>query len=84
MRPEDLLPDDRDHVQRAGITVRKGSVGAFLANATILLDADQDAAARNAAERDLLTLLPGLHALGLFDVLVPKDAALRQLVEQHR
>ncbi|WP_313425029.1 hypothetical protein [Stenotrophomonas rhizophila] len=84
MRPEDLLPDDRNHVQRAGITVRKGSVGAFLANATILLDADQDAAARNAAERDLLALLPGLHALGLFDVLVPKDAALRQLVEQHR
>jgi len=84
MRPEDLLPDDHDHVQRAGITVRKGSVGAFLANATILLDAGQDAAARNAAERDLLTLLPGLHALGLFDVLVPIDAALRQLVEQHR
>ncbi|AHY57212.1 hypothetical protein [Stenotrophomonas rhizophila] len=84
MRPEDLLPDDHNHVQRAGITVRKGSVGAFLANATILLDADQDPAARNAAERDLLALLPGLHALGLFDVLVPKDAALRQLVEQHR
>lgn len=84
MRPEDLLPDDQDHVQRDGLTVRKGSVGAFLANARLLQDPAASHADRASAERDLRALLPGLHALGLFDVLVPRDPALRQLVERSR
>lgn len=83
MRPDDLLPDDLDHVQRDGITVRKGSVGAFLANAVVLQDADASDAARAAAERDLRALLPGLHALGLFNILAPRDPALQHLVEQN-
>lgn len=82
MRPDDLLPDNVDHVQRDGISVRKGSVGAFLANALILQDPAASPAARSSAERDLRTLLPGLHALGLFKILAPRDPALQRLVER--
>ncbi|HAI47461.1 hypothetical protein D3C87_617990 [compost metagenome] len=84
MRPEDLLADHQDHVQRDGITVRKGSVGAFLANARVLQDPAASAGARASAACDLRALLPGLHALGLFEILVPRDPALRALVDAGR
>lgn len=84
MRPQDLLPDHQDHVQRNGVTVRKGSVGAFLANARLLQDPAASQAARTNAERDLRALMPGLRALGLFEVLVPRDPGLWQLVDAGR
>ncbi|MGV6494041.1 hypothetical protein ACTUVK_000444 [Stenotrophomonas rhizophila] len=84
MRPEDLLPDHQDHVHRDGIIVRKGSVGAFLANARVLQDPAASAGARARAASDLRALLPGLHALGLFEILVPRDPALRDLVDADR
>ncbi|MCF7750212.1 hypothetical protein KQ945_05610 [Bacillus subtilis subsp. subtilis] len=82
MRAQDLLPDDQDHVQRDGITVRKGSVGAFLANALLLQDDHTDPATRAVAEQDLLTLLPALRAIGLFEVLAARDPVLQRLIEQ--
>ena len=32
MQPQDILPDHQNEVQVNGLTVRKGSVGAFLAS----------------------------------------------------
>lgn len=81
MRAEDILADDQQQVERHGITIRKGSVGAFLANARILSDASADARLRANAERDILDALPTLQALGLFEVFAIRDAALAQLVE---
>lgn len=82
MQPEDLLADDQNHVQRDGIVVRKGSVGAFLANASVLADPHAAAAAGAAAERDLLALVPALRAIGLFDVFAARDPALQRLIER--
>ena len=69
MRPEDVLPDDVNRGEINGVSIRKGSVGAFLANARILADPAASAEDRAAAERDLVALLPAMRALGLFDVL---------------
>jgi uncharacterized protein len=82
MRPEDVLPDDVNRGEINGVSIRKGSVGAFLANARILADpgASED---RAAAERDLVVLLPGMRALGLFDVFAIRDEKLRTLVDRH-
>ncbi|TEA80165.1 hypothetical protein [Allopusillimonas ginsengisoli] len=83
MRAEDLLPDNLDHVERHGVVIRKGSVGAFLANVRLWCDPSADALQREAAERDIVDALPALRAVGLFDVLSIKDAALRRLVARH-
>jgi hypothetical protein len=69
MRAEDLLPDHINQAQFNGVTVRKGSVGAFLVNARVLSDPAASVESRAAAERDILAALPALRAIGLFDVL---------------
>lgn len=83
MRATDLLPDDTNHADAGGVTVRKGSVGAFLVNARVLADATASADARATAERDLIELVPALRALGLFEIFEIRDPALRALVETH-
>lgn len=81
MRADQILPDPLDHVELEGTTVRKGSVAAFLANAHVLTDPHASEAARERAETDLAALLPALRAIGLFDVLAIRDAALRAWVD---
>lgn len=80
MRAEDVLPDQQNQGQFNGVTVRKGTVGAFLANARLWLDDASSDADRSSAERDIIEALPALQALGLFDIVQVRDAALRELV----
>lgn len=81
MRAQDVLPDHVNEVEVGGVTVRKGSVGAFLANARVLQDPGASAEVRAAAADDIGALAPALCALGLFDVLEVRDPQLRALVE---
>lgn len=81
MRAHDVLPDDLNELQINGTTVRKGTVGAFLANAAALKDPTLTAAAREALWSDLEASLPALRALGVFDVFDIKNAELRAFVE---
>ena len=83
MRAEDILNDNQNHVERDGVVIRKGSVGAFLANANIWCDQTATSEQRQRAERDMCALLPGLRAIGLFDVFSIRDEALRALIETH-
>jgi hypothetical protein len=83
LRPEEILPDDVNRGEIDGVSIRKGSVGAFLANARILDDPTASAQDRDTAERDLLALLPAMRVLGLFDVFAIRDKKLRALVERH-
>lgn len=84
MKAQDIIPDGQDFTVIDGHTVRKGSVGAFLANARVLEDADAPAEARRIARDDLLSLVPTLDALGLFDVFELRSPALRDEVARHR
>ena len=81
MRPEDILPDHANQGVFDGVTIRKGTVAAFLANARTWLDAATSQPERAAAERDMREALPALRALGLFEVLAPSDARLRDFVD---
>jgi hypothetical protein len=83
MRAHDILADDVNQAEINGVTIRKGSIGAFLANARILADPDASAAARATAERDVVDGLPALRAVGLFEVFQIRDARLRAFVEAH-
>ncbi|MET3493330.1 hypothetical protein [Variovorax boronicumulans] len=84
MQAQDVLPDGQDFVVRNGLALRKGSVGAFLINAQLLQDPNASADAKQAAERDLIALLPALEALGLFDVFELRSPTLRDEVARHR
>ncbi|WP_175674030.1 hypothetical protein [Burkholderia ambifaria] len=77
MRAEHLLPDHADRIEAGGTTIRKGTVGAFLANARVLTDPHAAPADRSQAEADTIDALPALRAIGLFDVLEVRDPALR-------
>jgi hypothetical protein len=83
MRAEAVLPDHTNAAEIDGVVVRKGTVGAFLANARTLADPAASADARAIAERDIVDALPALRALGLFDVLAIRDDALRRFVDEH-
>jgi hypothetical protein len=80
MRADQILPDDVDHGQFRGVTIRKGTVAAFLANARTWTDAHASAEARAQASREIARDLPALRALGLFEVLELCDDALRGFV----
>jgi PPOX class probable FMN-dependent enzyme len=80
MRAQDILPDDVNDTSFKGVSMRKGTVAAFLANAAAFADPALAGAARDTVLRDIDEALPALHALGLFDVLEVKHPQLRALV----
>lgn len=83
MRAADILPDHVNQGTFNGVSIRKGTVGAFLANARVWTDPSTRANERTAAENDIVEALPALRALGLFDVLAIRDTGLQALVDLH-
>ena len=81
MRADQILPDDVNHSQFNGVTIRKGTVAAFLANARTWTRTDAGADERAQARAQIAEDLPALRALGLFEVLEIRDERLRALVE---
>ena len=84
MQAQDVLPDGQNFVVKDGVTLRKGSVAAFVGNAQVLQNPDASAQARQDAQRDLVSLIPVLEALGLFDVFELRSPELRDEVARHR
>lgn len=80
VRPEDVLPDHSDRAEFQGLTVRKGTVAAFLQNAIRWSDPATSREARNAIEEQIAASAPALRALGVFDVFELKDGRLRALM----
>ncbi|WP_394788730.1 hypothetical protein [Rhodoferax sp.] len=83
MRAADILPDEQSHAIFNGVSVRKGTVAAFVANARVLADTNASAGQRQQAEQDILADLPALRSLGLFEVFQLRDAAVNAWIEAH-
>jgi hypothetical protein len=83
MRAEDLLPDQIDRGTFDGVTVRKGSIGAFLVNARVLAQPQSTPEQRAIASRDIIDLLPALKAVGLFEIMEVRDEPLRAFIHAH-
>lgn len=84
MRAEDVLADDTNEATFDGVTVRKGTVGAFLANVRVWSNSGASEDDQLLAEREIIQSLPALKAIGLFDVFEPKDSRLRELIDKAR
>ncbi len=83
MRAEDLLPEHVNTGEFNGVTVRKGTVGAFLVNTRIFLDPCSPIDTCQQAEADMIDALPALCALGIFDAFEMRDLRLRNFVREH-
>ncbi|USI73813.1 hypothetical protein [Sphingomonas morindae] len=84
VRPEDILADGADHIERDGRLLRKGTVAAFLANARAWLEADGPPETRAAREAAMRAAVPALAALGLLDLFVARDPRLAALLAEAR
>lgn len=80
MRPEDLLPDTVNCAQVDGMTIRKGTIAAFLQNVLRWMDPGTDENARKALVEEMVDVMPALHAVGVFDVFELRDETLRVLL----
>jgi hypothetical protein len=84
IRPQDVLPDEVDNTLMDNVQVRKGTVAAFVANAKLLETLPPDAPDRPAVEAQLRALVPGVRAVGVFDVLAPRSPAIAALIDAAR
>lgn len=84
MRAEALLPDHIDETTLNGVTIRKGTVGAFLMNARLILDPKASVAARDSAYQDVEDAIPALQALGIFEILEVRDPHMRAFINRKR
>jgi hypothetical protein len=82
VRPGDVLPDGVDATVIDGLTVRKGSVAAFVANATNLERLHEDSPAYRETVDALRSLVPALRAVGVLDVFEPRSPRVRDIVDE--
>lgn len=84
MKAEELLPDHVNTGEFNGITVRKGTIGAFLINVKTVEKPDMTDAQREQLFEEMRQAVPALQALGLLDVFEARDPALRSFIEKYR
>lgn len=76
-----VLADDENFAQLNGVSVRKGTVAAALANAEILESRSTTEAQKEAALAMIKELAPALVALGLHQHLVWKNLHIQHIME---
>jgi len=74
------VPDDQNFADLNGITVRKGTAGAFFANLRVLSTMSADAPGRAATVEQLKEALPTMRELGLFEMFAFRSAELAEAI----
>ncbi|GGU33319.1 hypothetical protein [Streptomyces violascens] len=82
VRPEDVLPEGVDSTAINGMTVRKGSVAAFVANALRLDELTEGTPEYAALVAQMRELAPALRAIGLNDVFRPHSPAVERILAE--
>lgn len=84
MQPEQMIPDEKNTVTLNGITVRKGSVAAFMANIEIIEREKSNSDIYQEALTDLLSLIPVIEGTGFFRLFTIKSARIREIIEAEK
>jgi hypothetical protein len=84
VRAEHLLPDDKNFAELNGITIRKGTMGAFFANLRILSQMSEESPDREAIVAELKQGLPTMRENGLFDLFAFRSAELAETLGVER
>ena len=80
--PEDIIADGADYTLINGTTVRKGSVGAFIANIDILQNPDSSPGAKQKAIEAMQQLAPVLVGAGLHRHVNFKNKLVEEIMQQ--
>ena len=80
VKPEDLLADGVDSTIINGMSIRKGTVAAFLANADILEDNHTNQQQKQDALNMLKELAPAIIKVGLHRHVVFKNTEVEQIL----
>jgi hypothetical protein len=78
--PEHLMPDDQSFAELNGITIRKGTMGAFFANLRILSVMPCDAPDREVIIEQLRQALPVMRENGLFELFIFRSPELAEAI----
>jgi hypothetical protein len=78
--PEHLMPDEKNFADVNGITVRKGTMGAFLANLRILSGMPHDSPDREAIIEQLRQAIPTMRENGLFELFTFRSPELAEAI----
>ena len=81
-QPEDILPNNKNHVEINGKVIRKGTMGAALANAKIIESAQATPKEKQAAFNVLKTLAPSLIDFELTKFLQWKNPKIQCIFDQ--
>jgi hypothetical protein len=83
MKPKDILPDEIDSVEKGGVLIRKGTIGAFTENIKLIESTsamnEQSEDFKNAVT-DLLSLIPALQQLKFFEFYSVKSVKVRTII----
>ncbi len=82
IKPEDILPDAQNTATFGGVSLRKGTVAAALANAEILESRDATESEKTDARNTLKALVPALVVLGLNKHLVWKNPEIQKMMDE--
>lgn len=81
VKPEDVLPDGREYADFDGMSVRKGSVAAFIGNVHALAEVEPSSPRWREIVAQLRELKPALEGIGVLEVFELRDPELRALVD---
>ena len=77
--PEDLIPDDKNHLESNGRAIRKGTMAAALANADIVDSSTSTPEQKQEALMALKKLAPTMKAFGFTKHLMWKNSEIQAL-----
>lgn len=80
--PEELISDTDNFVIRKGVKVRKGTVGAALANADILISATATDQEKQLATEKLAELAPALAAIEISKHVTWKNPVIEKMIAE--
>lgn len=82
IRPEDIIADGADYTEINGIQVRKGTVGAFLANIDLLENSNSSIDEKKQALELLRELAPAIIATRLHNHVSFKNNQVAEIIQQ--
>ncbi|WP_028387775.1 hypothetical protein [Legionella fairfieldensis] len=82
--PEDIIPDGADYTQINGVSVRKGTVAAFIANIDLLENPDSCLDTRKQALIALKELAPFIITIGLDQHVIFKNTQIQDILAESR
>jgi hypothetical protein len=81
IKPDDILADHQDFVTLNGVTIRKGSIAAFLKNIDLLENPQSSQEEKLGALHMLKLLAPGIIASNLYKHALFKNETVQKILD---